>query len=86
VPRKGSPPLSATFTRLSDARKWVQITEVAIVKGRHFKTTEAERHTLADVIDRSLVDVLPHKRASTVPDQAQKLRWWKNPVRPLRAC
>jgi integrase len=77
VRRKGAAPLSATFTKLSDARKWVQITEAAIIEGRHFKTAEAKRHTLADVIDRYLVDVLPHKRPSTVPDQERQLRWWK---------
>ena len=62
VRRKGAPPLSATFTKLSDARKWVQVTEAAIFEGRHFKTTEAKRHTLADLIDRYLTDILPHKR------------------------
>jgi hypothetical protein len=42
VRRKGAPPLSATFTKLSDARKWVQVTEAAILEGRHFKTAEAK--------------------------------------------
>jgi integrase len=77
VRRKGAPPLSATFTKLSDARKWVQVTEAAIVEGRHFKTTEAKRHTLTDLIDRYLSDVLTHKRASTACDQTRQLRWWK---------
>ena len=61
VRRKGAPPLSATFTRLADAKKWVQITEAAIVEGRHFKTAEAKRHTLADMIDRYCRDILPAK-------------------------
>ena len=52
VRRKGAPTLSATFTKLSDAHKWIQVTEAAIVEGRHFKTAEAKRHTLADAIDR----------------------------------
>src|SRR5262249_56142727 len=33
---KGVPPLSATFTKRSDAHKWVQTTEAAIIEGRHF--------------------------------------------------
>jgi len=77
VRRKGAPPLSATFTKLSDARKWVQITEAAILEGRHFKTTEAKRHTLTDLVERYLADVLPHKRSSTIPDQRRQLCWWK---------
>ena len=71
--RKGAPPLSATFAKLSDARKWVQTTEAAITEGRHFKTAEAKRHTLADLIDRYIVDVLPHKRASAIRKQPQQL-------------
>jgi hypothetical protein len=77
VRRKGAAPLSATFTTLSDARKWVQVTEAAIIEGRHFKTAETKRHTLAELIDRYLADVLPHKRPSTIPDQKRQLGWWK---------
>jgi integrase len=55
----------------------VQVTEAAIVEGRYFKTAEAKRHTLAELIDPYLVDVLPHKRPSTVRDQERQLRWWK---------
>jgi integrase len=77
VRRKGTPPLSATFTKLSDARKWVQTTEAAIIEGRHFKTAEAKRHTLADLIDRYIVDILPHKGASAIRKQTQQLLWWK---------
>ena len=77
VRRKGAPPLSATFTKLSDARKWVQVTEAAIVEGRHLPTTEAKRHTLADLIDRYIADILPHKGASSIRKQTQQLLWWK---------
>jgi integrase len=76
VRRKGAPPLSATFTKLSDARKWVQVTEAAIFEGRYFKTTEAKRHTLADLIERYTHDILPDKRDSTLRDQERQLRWW----------
>ena len=43
---KGHPAQRATFDRLTDAKKWAQATEAAIREGRHFKTTEAKRHTL----------------------------------------
>jgi hypothetical protein len=77
VRRKGVPPLSATFPKLADARKWVQITEAAILEGRHLPTTEAKRHTLADLIDRYLAEVLPRKGASSIRKQTQQLLWWR---------
>jgi integrase len=77
VRRKGSPTLSATFAKLSDARKWVQVTEATILEGRHLPTAEAKRHTLADVIDRYLADVLPHKGVSSIYMQTLQLRWWR---------
>ena len=58
---KGHPPQTATFERLTDARRWAQSTEVAIRQGRHFKAAEAKKHTLAEAIDRYSKEVLPHK-------------------------
>jgi integrase len=77
VRRKGSPTLSASFTKLSDAHKWVQVTEAAIIEGRHFKTAEAKRHTLAEAIDRYLLAILPHKSISSIDNQTRQLQWWK---------
>lgn len=75
---KGYPPQTATFERLTDARKWAQLTEAAIKEGRHFKTTEAKRHTLGDLVDRYIKDVMPTKRDSA--HQARQLLWWKEQV------
>jgi integrase len=77
VRRKGAPPLSATFTKLSDARKWAQMTEGAVLEGRHFTIAEAKRHTLADLIDRYRAHVLPQKAEETIYGQERELRWWK---------
>jgi integrase len=48
-----------------------------MIESRHFPTKEERRHTLADLIDRYVRDVLPHKRPSTAYTQAQQLHWWK---------
>ncbi|TDI83323.1 MAG: site-specific integrase [Betaproteobacteria bacterium] len=72
---KGFPVQSATFERITDARKWAQQTEAAIREGRHFKTTEGKRHTLAELIDRYIRNVLPHKPRSAY-DQTRQLKWW----------
>jgi integrase len=77
VRRKGAPPLSATFTKLSDAKKWSQITEAAILEGRHFTTAEAKRHTLTDLVERYLVEVMPQKRPRTSYTQTRPLYWWR---------
>ena len=75
---KGCPTQSATFDRLTDARKWVQQTEAAIREGRHFKTTESKRHTLGDAIERYINDVIPTKPKNTVNQVGQLKRWKDN--------
>lgn len=58
------------------AKKWIQDTESAIRDGRHFKTAESKRHTLAELIDRFVLEWLPkHPKQST--KQTALLGWWK---------
>jgi len=73
---KGYPSQTATFERLTDAKKWAQNTESAIREGRHFKTAEAKKHTFSEMIDRYVKDVLPTKPKQAVK-QKQQLEWWK---------
>lgn len=73
---KGHPTQSATFERKTDAKKWAAATESAIREGRHFKTTEAKRHTLSELIARYKREVLPSKAASTQLAQTIHLDWW----------
>lgn len=73
---KGYPTQTASFDKLSLAKKWVQQTEAAIREGRYFKTTEAKRHTLSETIDRYIKHVLPTKPKSA-HDQTTQLNWWK---------
>lgn len=62
---------TATFERKMDAKKWAQQTEAAIREGRHFKTSEAKRHTLAGLIERYIRDILPSKPKSKIKQTAQ---------------
>lgn len=80
IRRKGALPLTATFQRLTDAKKWIQITEGAVLEGRHFKTAEAKRHTLAEMIDRYIREVLPRKSPSSIYMQTLQLAWWKERI------
>jgi len=73
---KGHPPETASFSRLTDARRWEQSTEAAIREGRYFKTAEAKRHTLSDLIDRYIQEELSRK-PNNARNITQHLNWWK---------
>ena len=73
---RGFPPQTASFKRLTNAKKWVQQTEAAIREGRHFKTVASRKHTLQEAIDRYLKFVLPSKKPNSQKDQSKQLIWW----------
>jgi integrase len=73
---KGHRPETATFERKTDAKRWAQDIESAMRAGRHFKTAEAKRHSLSDLIDRYIRDVLPTKPKSA-STQVIQLHWWR---------
>lgn len=76
---KGFPSQTSTHERIADAKRWAQDVESAIRDGRHFKTTEAKKHTLGELVDRYIRDVLPHKEKSKKKQTAQLL-WWKEQI------
>jgi hypothetical protein len=61
---KGYPITTATFERKTDAKRWAQQTEAAMREGRYFKTSEAKKHTVADMVDRYIENVIPTKPKS----------------------
>lgn len=75
----GYPAQSASFERLTDARKWASDTEADIRAGRHFKASESKRHTFADVVARYEQEVAP-----TIPKEWKHrqahLEWWKGHI------
>jgi integrase len=77
---KGKPAQTASFERLTDARRWAQQTEAAIREGRHFAGSEAKRTTLAEVIDRFKREKLP-----SLNGQADRLRYLDYWTRELGA-
>ena len=82
---KGFPTQTASFQRKTDARKWAAQTESAIREGRHFKTTEAKRHTLNDLIQRYIKHVLPTKPKSA-KKQSRQLAWWNEQMGSYALC
>jgi len=78
---KGCPTQNATFERLTDCKKWIQNTESAIREGRHFKTSEAKKHTLGEAIDRYLMDIAPTKfKSAELEKRNQILNRWKSEI------
>jgi len=73
---RGHPVRCATFDRLSEARAWAASTEADIRELRHFRVSEAARRTVAELVERYLLEVLPEKAVSTQADQVRQLRWW----------
>jgi hypothetical protein len=82
VRRKGTPTQIATFPKLSEAKKWAQITEAHVFEGRHFPSTKPARHTLAEALDRYVKEVLPHKSANTRYNQRYQFQWWHKQLGP----
>lgn len=76
---KGHSPQGETFERKTDAKLWAQQTEAAIREGRHFKTVEAKKHTLGELVDRYIRETLPKKPKSERKQKAQLL-WWKQEI------
>src|SRR5258706_13210075 len=79
---KSTPTLSATFSRLTDAKRWAQSTEAAIRDGRHFKNIAAKKHTVGELIDKYIADVLPTKPRNS-RNQKKHLIWWKDELGTL---
>lgn len=73
---KGYPTQSATFERLTDARKWIQDTESAIREGRYFRTSKAKKHSLNELIDKYYKQVLDLTPKDTT-NQRHYLKYWK---------
>ena len=73
---KGRQPETASFDRLTDAKRWATQTEAAIREGRYFQAAAGKGKTLTDAIDRYSRDILP-----SLKDQAHRathLAWWRD--------
>jgi hypothetical protein len=76
---KGHKPEYFSSPSLTKIKRWIQDTESAIRDGRYFKTTESKKHTLGELIDRYIRDVLPTKKKSE-QKQSMQLNWWKKQI------
>src|SRR5262245_42780184 len=61
IRKRGFPPVSASFDRKTDADKWARNTEADMDRSLYFPQHEADRHTVADLVDRQLEHVKLHR-------------------------
>ena len=76
---KGAPAQSATFSRKTDAKRWIQKTETDIREGRHLRQAKSQRNTVSDVIERYL-SILQQDNPKRAKDVIRLLNWWKNEI------
>jgi len=79
VRMRGKPEAAASFDRLTDARIWAQQTETEMRDGRYIKTAEAQKHTVSDLVERYISDVLPRK-PKIQAEYALQLKWWEDQI------
>jgi integrase len=65
VRRKGTPDQTKSFLSLQDAQKWARSVEIEIDRGTYVDTSNDQRMTMADLIDRYILEVLPRMKGET---------------------
>ena len=66
VRRKGFPPITSTFSRLTVSRRWIASIEADIEEKTYIDYSEAETTTLNDLLERYETDILPSKKGKKV--------------------
>lgn len=82
---RGHPSASATFDRITDAKRWAADTETAIRAGRYVQQAEAKRHTVADLVDRYIAETFPRALMRSKRERALLLSRWKDLRAPIQS-
>jgi integrase len=82
VRQRGFPAITATFPTIRMAQRWAKTKEAEMIEGRHFRSPEARRRTVAEAIDRYTREVLPEKRSKNMHSAA--LPWWQRQIGHLK--
>ena len=74
VRRRNQPPLTATFSSKTDAKRWCAEQEAAILSGRHFNYAESRCRTVSEAIDRYCISILGQLKDAS--GRITHLAWW----------
>jgi integrase len=78
----GFPTRTASFPTRRLAERWATTIEAEMIEGKHFRSVEARRRTLAEAIDRYIAEELPKKRAGDM--HRHNLPWWRKQLGHLK--
>lgn len=90
VRMSGFPARTASFSTRRSAERWARSVEVEMDEGKHFRTAEARRRTLAAAIDRYVLEEVPKKKLPEHDPKKQGqmhkscLRWWREQIGDLK--
>jgi len=77
VRRKGQPVQTASFSTLKDARQWATMIEGDIIAGRHFPNKKKPVHTLNELLDRYVQEIMPRKTLETQRSHRPVVMFWR---------
>lgn len=80
----GFPARTASFSAKRQAERWAKTIEAEMIEGRHFRSVEARRRTLADAIDRYLERDAPKLRDGRM--HRSTLPWWREKLGRFKLC
>jgi integrase len=72
---KGFPPQTATFERLTDARRWASKAETEIKEGKYFRTSDGKKKTFKQAATRYETEFF-ERHPSKAKSQQHQLDWW----------
>jgi integrase len=78
----GYPARTATFPTKRLAERWAKTIEAEMIEGKHFRSVEARRRTVADAIDRYIREELHKKTDAT--SHGGRLKWWHERLGKLK--
>ncbi|MBK0399068.1 site-specific integrase [Limibaculum sp. M0105] len=82
VRRRGVQTVSQSFKRKTDAEAWARNIEAGIDAGRFRDGRQARKHTVGELIERYISEIIPLKRSGKV--QIQQLGFWRRHLGALR--
>ena len=77
---KGSPSVTKTFKRKTDAREWASRTETAIRESINFPKRKYQRMTLNELIDVFIKNELPKKKEKAQREFLRALNWYRDEI------
>ncbi|MGC3982816.1 MAG: site-specific integrase [Steroidobacteraceae bacterium] len=78
----GFPSRTASFPTKRQAERWGKTIEAEMIEGKHFRTAEARRRSVAAAIDRYIEEEIPKKRDGSMHRVC--LPWWRDKIGGLK--